>query len=690
MNSYSRTVSEKITEAAPVTSLSDMRGSDIEAAHCICCPNCTTKYSPQLHISCYELRSPRMPLSTDAFSPMSTRLTSVAEWTPSPSSNLISPRSLVPESTELSPMVPLSSHNKKHDTKVDPGSCEKELKVIWRESVCHLSPKGLRLALEEQMEGIGERVADPCWLHVHRPAVYWNILWFSSRLKVPTGFLASPLRSDQRVSLQFEKGTSSGIRTSVDADNSCASGSNDLNININNGANINVIGTGTSGNLNGNCPNNKNPNGVFGDSAAPPLMWHLPTVIGWREDIVRIKVRRCLSKSVPQKALARSKSVSSFAPDMSGVETGAFELGDLFPGCDDVSNEGLLGMHGDSTKQTLTKSASLSSSSLSPILYRSSSSPVLITMMRNRSSSTGTTMIPTAVVDTQFRSQSQTHVLTPSSLMSPLSQSGSSCTSSSFNTPLSTSKSTSPLLAPSMRLDRATEYLDGTSEGMRRAILEMGKYRLQIIETRRILQYLANESLQSEKNKSDSNDDESKVNEGIDEITKSIDDNDLRGMKSPRLNDHHSNIFNDGSGIEGLRSPEESFSKRNPEHHVDPHNISRGIYIDLLTLFYMQKCKCSPESGGRDSIMRKTDLFKVSMPFPLFASVCLCVGCVCVWGCVSVCVCVCVCVCVSACVFVCLIICSRFSFIFFLIIICLNVLIKFICLSPNLLIYFIN
>ena len=627
MNSHSRTVSEKITGAAPVTSLSDMRGSDIEAAHCICCPNCTTKFSPQLHISCYELRSPRMPTSTDTFSPMSTRLTSLAEWTPSPSSNLISPRSLVPGSTEISPILPLSSQNKKYETKTDSTSCGKELKLIWRESVCHLSPKGLRLALEEQMEGIGERVADPCWLHVHRPAVYWNILWFSSRLKVPTGFLASPLSSDSRVCLQFEKGTSSGIRSGVDADISKASGSNDSEFNVSNGGVTNVNGTvGGYRNLNGNCPNNKNSNasGASGECATPPLLWHLPTVIGWREDVVKVRVRRCLSKSLPQKAFARSQSVSSFAADMSGAQTDTFELGDLFPGCDDVINEGMLGINSDITKQTLTKSSSLSSSSLSPIIYRSSSSPVLITMMRNRSSSTGTSMVPTAVIDTQFRSQSQTHVLTPLSLISPLSQSGSSSTSSSFNTPLSTSKSTSPLSAPSMRLDRATEYLDGTLEGMRRAILEIGKYRLQVIETKRILQYLANESLQNEKNKNDSNDDESKVNEGIDDITKNYDENDLHGINSPRINDNNTNIFSDGSGIEGLQSPEESYSKRNPEHHVDPHNISRSIYIDLLTLFYMQKCKSNSESGGRDSVMRKTDLFIVSILSLPLASLLIC------------------------------------------------------------------
>jgi hypothetical protein len=183
-------LSEKVQDPAP-SSHTDMRGSDIEAAHCICCPVCSARYSPQLHISCYELR----PLAETPFSPLSTRLTTVAEWTPSPST-LLSPGSAVPSSPEASPLVPPSVFMRRPLNEDSPG--EKELIVLWRESVAHLSPKGLRLALEEQMERIGERVADPCWLHVHRPAVYWNILWFSSRLKVPTGFLASPISASPR------------------------------------------------------------------------------------------------------------------------------------------------------------------------------------------------------------------------------------------------------------------------------------------------------------------------------------------------------------------------------------------------------------------------------------------------------------------------------------------------------------
>ena len=187
LNNSSRHMSEKLSDTAPVSSITDMRGSDIEAAHCISCPVCTTKFSPQLHISCYELKS---PVPIDPFSPMSSRLTSIAEWTPSPISNLLSPGSAIPPSPDPSPLGAQSGYIKKCSSK-DENYGEKELKVVWRESVSHLSPKGLRLALEEQMEGIGERVADPCWLHVHRPAVYWNILWFATRLNVPTGFLAS-------------------------------------------------------------------------------------------------------------------------------------------------------------------------------------------------------------------------------------------------------------------------------------------------------------------------------------------------------------------------------------------------------------------------------------------------------------------------------------------------------------------
>ena len=198
-NFQNRLQSSKISSAAaslcesspgtpPISSISDMRGSDIEAAHCIHCPVCYTKYSPQLHISFYEL-FPKSKVKASRGEVSSTsRQTTTAESTPTPSSVLFS------EPTTHSPLNTSPVMNSNTDA-WSGGVNQKdkdELRVLWKESVSRLSPKGLRLALEEQMERIGERVADPCWLHVHQPAVYWNILWFSTMMKVPSGFLASP------------------------------------------------------------------------------------------------------------------------------------------------------------------------------------------------------------------------------------------------------------------------------------------------------------------------------------------------------------------------------------------------------------------------------------------------------------------------------------------------------------------
>ena len=41
--------------SCPVATVSDMRGSDIEAAHRLTCPVCAQRITPQLHIRCYEI-----------------------------------------------------------------------------------------------------------------------------------------------------------------------------------------------------------------------------------------------------------------------------------------------------------------------------------------------------------------------------------------------------------------------------------------------------------------------------------------------------------------------------------------------------------------------------------------------------------------------------------------------------------
>ena len=60
--------------SCPVATISDMRGSDIEAAHRITCPICTQRITPQLHIRCYEISEsspPNNPTSNHPNNPSS-------------------------------------------------------------------------------------------------------------------------------------------------------------------------------------------------------------------------------------------------------------------------------------------------------------------------------------------------------------------------------------------------------------------------------------------------------------------------------------------------------------------------------------------------------------------------------------------------------------------------------------------
>ena len=47
--------------SCPVATVSDMRGSDIEAAHRLTCPMCAQRITPQLHIRCYEINDTLQP-----------------------------------------------------------------------------------------------------------------------------------------------------------------------------------------------------------------------------------------------------------------------------------------------------------------------------------------------------------------------------------------------------------------------------------------------------------------------------------------------------------------------------------------------------------------------------------------------------------------------------------------------------
>jgi len=73
-----------------------------------------------------------------------------------------------------------------------PESGEGTVAVAWTEDVAHLSPFGLRYALEQEMRSSGLRVTDPAWLHGKHPELYWNLMWYCARMGVPSGLAALP------------------------------------------------------------------------------------------------------------------------------------------------------------------------------------------------------------------------------------------------------------------------------------------------------------------------------------------------------------------------------------------------------------------------------------------------------------------------------------------------------------------
>jgi hypothetical protein len=324
-------------------------------------------------------------------------------------------------------------------------------------------------------------------------------------------------------------------------------------------------------------------------------MWHLPTLIGWKEIVVKIKVHRYLTKSASE-LLSRSASLSSFTIESAIAQGEALQLADLFPGCEDLPPEILFNMSNESAFAKLINfKTTESSSSLSPAINRSISTPLLMTLMRTKSISTP------AKLGTESPAS-------PDLKISPVPI-GSS-------TPLSISKTPSPVRIPSTRLDRASEYLDGTAEGMRKAILEIGKY-----------QWLMNEiktaaSLCSEKtvNGEASSDSDGKCDtDSGSKNTEMVVNNATYSGRSE----------GSGSGPTAHKdvSPsvvlsDEIYSKRKAESRKESYLACREIYIDLLTLFYLQKSRKIPDSFRAEN--RKSELFKVSSTYFLFFSSCFC------------------------------------------------------------------
>lgn len=332
----------------------------------------------------------------------------------------------------------------------------------------------------------------------------------------------------------------------------------------------------------------------IGGGASPPPMWHLPTLIGWREVVVKIKVHRYLTKSALE-LLSRSVSLSSFTVEPSIEQGESLQLADLFPGCEDIPPEILCNMSNESAfAKLINLQIAESSSSLSPAMNRSISSPLLMSLLRSRSTSTP--------VKPGTESPAS-----PEVKVSPLPV-GSA-------TPLSISKTPSPVRIPSTRLDRAAEYLDGTAEGMRRAVLEIGKYQWLMNEIKTAASMCSQKTL----NRESSSDDDSKCD--TDSDSKKSETKDSTAVYiSLRDGDGNGNgSTSQKETVPSVGLTDEIYLNRKSELRKESHLVARDIYIDLLTLYYMQRHKKSPESGRIDH--RKSELFKVSA----FGTVCYCV-----------------------------------------------------------------
>lgn len=294
---------------------------------------------------------------------------------------------------------------------------------------------------------------------------------------------------------------------------------------------------------------------------------------------MKIKVHRCLSKSSyhqPQK----SSSVTHLSGETAIEQTDSLQLIDYFPGCEtpipEVSYPAVTEL---SVPELITVQVATPSTPGPPTMGRSISSPLIMTLLRSRSSSTPVKLV---YEDAQ---------------VPDLQSSPSSAASTVPVTPIPVHVVSSPAGAPSMRLDRAVEFFDDTAEGMRWAILEMGKY-----------QWLMNEAKNAESFLSSSH-------------TASGDT--ILYNEGPHTTDDNSNIeyaitssTSQGDNSSGITTGDQVsshiFLKKIAENNTESLTISRDIYVNLLTLYYLQKSKKQCESAKVVFNVQKSDLFKVS------------------------------------------------------------------------------
>jgi hypothetical protein len=129
----------------------------------IMCPECDRNIIPKLFIACYQFGVP-LPLVSSSSS--STRDTS---------------------STASSSRHPGEDEEDEED--------KEQLLELWNQEVLFINPFLLRYELEELIIKFGERINQASWLYSYYPALYWNILWFTNRCNLPSGFSFFPSSS---------------------------------------------------------------------------------------------------------------------------------------------------------------------------------------------------------------------------------------------------------------------------------------------------------------------------------------------------------------------------------------------------------------------------------------------------------------------------------------------------------------
>lgn len=68
---------------------------------------------------------------------------------------------------------------------------ENKLEILWTEVVYFLNPFTLRNSIEDLMLILGDLITNESFFHLYSPALYWNLIYFTTRLHLPYAFSLS-------------------------------------------------------------------------------------------------------------------------------------------------------------------------------------------------------------------------------------------------------------------------------------------------------------------------------------------------------------------------------------------------------------------------------------------------------------------------------------------------------------------